>query len=68
MNVSQLFNQQPYDQKKYTICLVGTPEFETTNKQEALEKFRELETKGRSYGNRYLKCPDGNTINVWDLK
>ena len=46
---------------------VGQTIGEYENEASARKAFIELEAKGRNYGNVYVKGPNGETINCWDL-
>ena len=50
----------------FKIYVVGSLESSHETLDAALTEFRKQEAKGRSYGNRVLRTPNG-PINVWDL-
>ena len=52
----------------FIIKIVGLIESTHGTLESALTTFKAEEAKGSTYGNRYLQCPDGSVVNVWDIR
>lgn len=49
------------------VKLVGMTESTHDTRDQAVAAFAIAEAAGRTYGNRYVKGPNGETVNVWDI-
>lgn len=49
----------------WTLFLVGLKQSEYSSKEEAVREFKDIP---HNYGNLYLKGPNGETVNIWDVR